>query len=159
MCYAVDMKICTVDRCEELQASKSRCRGHYNEYMRVYMLARYHRRRSEWIERLGGKCEICGTTASLEFYHSVASEKEWGIGKILGSGSERKISEEMTKCHLLCKDHHLEKSLKSGDIKTVEHGGGLTGKKNCRCELCAPLKNAYNKEFKKIKRAKEKAIV
>jgi hypothetical protein len=153
------MKICTVDRCEELQVNKSKCRGHYNEYMRVYMLARYYRRRSEWIERLGGVCETCSTTDNLEFDHSVAVDKRKDVAKILSSGSTEMIEREMAKCHLLCTVHHLEKSLKAGDIKTVEHGGGLTGKKNCRCELCAPLKNAYNKEFKKIKRAKEKAIV
>jgi len=141
------MKICIVDGCplESLpQSNKSRCRTHYNEYMKKYTLARYHRRRAEWIEKLGGICEVCGTTERLEFDHKVASEKEFDVSKMISGASETKLAAEMNKCHLLCHDHHVEKSISEGDIKTVNHGGGLTGKYHCQCDLCGPLKNAYN---------------
>ena len=56
---------------------------------------------------------------------------------------------ELAKCQLLCQPHHLEKTIRE---RSVGHGEGLTGKRNCRCELCGPLKLAYNREFKKRKR-------
>ena len=151
------MKKCTTEKCQEDAIGSGngrKCRPHYNEYMKEYMLARYHRRRAEWIEKLGGRCDVCGTTENLEFDHLIASDKKFDVAKILNSASEVKLESEMIKCHLLCRKHHLEKSIASGDTNSVEHGGGLTGKKNCRCELCAPLKNAYNKEFKRKKRSK-----
>jgi hypothetical protein len=125
------------------------------------MLARYHRRRSEWIAKLGGVCVVCGTTGSLEFDHIVASGKLWNAGKIFGSASDALLVSEISKCQLLCNKHYIEKSLAAGDIKNVNHGGGLTGKRNCRCELCGPLKNSYNNELKKKKRRelKKKSIV
>lgn len=39
----------------------------------------------------------------------------------------------------------------------VEHGQGKTGKKNCRCDLCWPLKIAYMKEFKRKQREAARA--
>jgi 5-methylcytosine-specific restriction endonuclease McrA len=146
------MKKCTVKGCLEDPVNSGKCRTHYNEYMKEYMLARYYRRQAEWREKLGGKCDVCGTTENLEFDHLVASDKALEIAKILTSGSNDKLAREMAKCHLLCKDHHLEKSIASGDINNVEHGGGLTGKKNCRCKLCAPLKNAYARELRRNKK-------
>jgi hypothetical protein len=40
-----------------------------NEYMRIYMLARYRRRKAEAIKRLGGKCVVCGSRQRLQFDH------------------------------------------------------------------------------------------
>ena len=144
------MKLCV--ECEEGRAEvKSRCRSCYNSYMRKYMNARYHRRRSLWLDRLGGECVECGSKELLNFDHIDASSKTCDVAKILGSGSEAKVLEEMAKCQLLCEKHHLEKSLREGDIYNVGHGEGVTGKRNCRCSLCGPLKNEYLRKFKASK--------
>lgn len=116
-----------------------------NEYMRVYVLDRYYKRRTEWIEKLGGKCVVCGATENLEFDHVDEASKEYEIGSILATHSEAKVSYEMGKCQLLCERHHMEKTAK---FNSVDHGGGLTGKRNCYCDLCAPLKRKYNYEKK-----------
>jgi hypothetical protein len=120
----------------------------YNAYMKQYMADRYLRRRTEAIALLGGKCVVCGTTENLELDHIDPQKKSFNFAKALAGWAQKRIDEELKKAQLLCETHHLQKSrIDNG----VEHGGGLTGKRNCRCELCAPLKNAYVKEFKKNK--------
>lgn len=137
--------------------NSSKCRPCYNAYMTEYQKTRYKRRRDEAISSLGGCCVRCSSTENLELDHIVASTKEYDIGKILGGGSEAKVQAELAKCQVLCHDCHVQKSHEEGDTNYVEHGGGLTGKRNCRCELCAPLKNAYMREKKFRKAAKERA--
>ena len=124
------------------------CRSCYNEHMRVYMLDRYHRRRKEWVTKLGGLCIDCGSQDNLEFDHSIASSKTFNIAKALAGFSEKRIVEEMSKCVLRCKSCHIKKSLTKRDMRIVDHGEGKTGKYNCRCDLCRPLKNAYAREHK-----------
>ena len=152
------MPKCNMQGCPEEQVNSSKCHTHYNEYMRVYMKARYARRREEWVQRLGGRCEVCGTTEKLEFDHVNSSEKSYDIAKILKSGNEAMVSAEMAKCHLLCKEHHLEKSRVHGDMRQVEHGGGVSGKRGCSCDLCKPAKSAYMKEWKRKKMQREKEL-
>ena len=117
--------------------------------MAAYMLARYHRRRNQLIEMLGGECVECGTTENLELDHVNRDTKRHDIGRLLAGASEAVYLAEASLCQLLCHDHHKQKTRIES---SVEHGGGLTGKKNCRCELCRPLKNAYSRELKKRKR-------
>lgn len=126
------------------------------KYMADYMTKRYHERRAYWIDYLGGECVVCGTKENLEFDHIVSSEKEYEIARILSTHSEVKVQYEMAKCQLLCYEHHLEKSIRDGDIRTVDHGQGLTGKKNCYCDLCKPLKIKYNIDKGYRKPAKKK---
>ena len=118
----------------------SKCREHYNESMRVYTLNRYHTRRAYYIGVMGGKCVDCGSADSLEFDHVDRSKKSFTITSSLTGGSKKRIEEELLKCVLRCKDCHRVKTTRES---SVEHGGGLTGRRNCRCDLCRPLKNAY----------------
>lgn len=142
------MKFCR--ECGEDATNGTLCRVHYNEYMKDYMLRRYHKLRAEWISRLGGICVECGTSYNLEFDHIVAEDKEFDIARILSSHSKAKIEYEMAKCQLLCKECHLEKSLLEGDLPTVEHGAGVSGKRNCRCDLCRQKKSEYNRNYRAI---------
>src|SRR5687767_13736751 len=120
-----------------------------NEYMAAYMLARYHRRRNHLIDTLGGKCMTCGATDELELDHVNRETKQHDISKLLAGASEKIYLEEARLCQLLCREHHKQKSIKES---SVEHGGGITGKKNCLCDLWRPLKNAYSKQWKANKR-------
>lgn len=118
-----------------------------NEYHRRYNLKRYHRIRAEIAERLGGKCIICGAIENLEFDHIDPATKNFNIGR-LTNVSREKLEKELPLCQLLCKFHH---DIKSVHEKSVDHGEGLTGKKNCRCNLCGPLKNLYMRKFRSSK--------
>lgn len=148
------MKTCYVCK-EEPVVNSGKCRACYNAYMLTYTTARYHRRRKEAIEKLGGTCTACGANENLEFDHKDPADKALDISKVL-THSWAKIDAELAKCQLLCNSCHIEKSYREGDLESVEHGGGITGKRNCRCELCGPLKNAYMREFKKAAKAKIK---
>lgn len=143
--------MCSVSGCDQEKTAGGKCKFHYNEYMREYVAKRYKRLRSEWIEKLGGRCAACGSKSSLEFDHIDASQKRYSIAKILSTHSKQKVEEEMAKCQLLCTDCHMEKSLREDDILNVEHGGGLSGKKNCPCDLCKAKKSEYMKDWYKAK--------
>lgn len=129
------------------------CMPSDKEYMRKYMLNRYHKRRNEWLRKLGGKCAMCSATDVLEFDHVIAASKEHNIGKILASGSNKLVAYEMAKCQLLCHDCHVEKSQNSNDVRVVPHGGGVSGKRNCSCDLCRSKKNEYANNRRKRLRA------
>ena len=110
-----------------------------------YMLRRYHSRRNKAIEILGGTCVVCGSVDSLEIDHIDPELKSFSISK-LWSVSEKRYLDELSKCQLLCKEHHKIKTIIE---KSVNHGEGLTGKRNCYCELCAPLKKIYNAQYRR----------
>jgi 5-methylcytosine-specific restriction endonuclease McrA len=117
-----------------------------NEYMREYMLKRYHRRRDKALEILGGCCVDCGTTDNLEFDHVDPKDKSFDVARAFTSMAESKLWSELHKCLIRCTRCHLKKT---SNENSVGHGEGKTGKKNCRCDLCRPLKNAYAQEFKR----------
>ena len=149
------MKTCST--CKTAEAvNTGKCRPCYNYYMSEYQKKRYQRRRENAINSLGGVCKRCGSVDRLELDHIDASLKTYDISKILGGGSEAKVQSELAKCQVLCHDCHVKKSHDEGDTNYVEHGEGLTGKRNCRCELCGPLKNAYMRKFKKVAKLKNK---
>lgn len=116
----------------------------YNAYARDYQKARYYRRRSEAILSLGGKCVTCGQTEDLEFDHINPLDKTYNVARILTGGSEQKVQAELQKCQLLCKKCHDEKTYAvGGDHKTVGHGQGVSGKRNCTCTPCKNKKAEY----------------
>lgn len=149
ICYTLLMNTCSVckERVESF-ADKKKCRACYNSYMNDYMKRRYEKRRNLAVHMLGGACVDCGSKASLEFDHQDSSTKEFNIAKLFSSASNIKLQKELSKCVLRCTSCHLEKSRRMRDTKYVEHGEGLTGKYNCRCDLCGPLKNAYMREWR-----------
>ena len=125
-------------------------REEYNAYMRDYMLRRYHKRREEAFKLLGGYCVRCGNEDNLEVDHIDPRAKAFDIFSRTWSMPHVKFLAEIAKCQLLCRACHRDKSNRE---MSVGHGGGKTGKKNCRCDLCRPLKNKYIKDYKRRQRA------
>jgi hypothetical protein len=113
-----------------------------NEYMRTYLNRRYHERRAEWIEKLGGACIDCGATENLEFDHVDKNLKSFNIAKMLLRRAEV-IDPEMQKCALRCEPCHAKKTSQEAMV----HGGGLSGKKNCKCDPCKARKAEYSKDY------------
>ena len=114
------------------------------EYMAEYMLARYHSRREAAILSLGGKCVVCGTIDNLEIDHIDPATKTMSVST-MWSCSQEKYDAEIRLCQLLCNEHHKQKTSKE---RSVGHGQGRTGKRNCYCKLCAPLKRAYQRRYR-----------
>ena len=121
----------------------------YNAYMRTYMLNRYHEKRKQAIERLGGQCVDCGATENLEFDHADAKLKSFNIARIWSYKRER-LEVELAKCVLRCKSCHLAKTYQV-DRPTINHGGGVSGKRGCKCDPCKAKKSEYNRNYKKTR--------
>lgn len=116
----------------------------YNARMRTYMLARYHERRAEAIELLGGCCTICGSTEDLDIDHVDPALKTMSVSKLWSVAKARYLA-ELKLCQLLCRPHHRQKTAAEQE---VPHGGGASGKKNCRCVPCKARKAEYMRNYR-----------
>jgi 5-methylcytosine-specific restriction endonuclease McrA len=127
----------------------------YREYMKEYMLKRYHDRRNKAIEKLGGSCFNCGQTKNLQFDHKDRKEKSFTIAK-LSSINEKKFWEEIKKCQLLCESCHSKKTLIDlGQTSAKDTHGTLSSYRYCKCELCKKVHSDYCREWKKRKSLKD----
>lgn len=93
-----------------------RDREAYNEYMKDYMLKRYHERREYIYSVLGRECKVCGKTDDLEVDHINAKDKSFYISKLWSIKWDLFIK-EVNKCQVLCNEHHIQKSKECGDYK------------------------------------------
>lgn len=124
----------------------------YNAYMRVYMAKRFRGRREAAIVSLGGKCAICGSTDNLQFDHRDPNDKTFDIAKIW-LHSKKKLMQELTKCQILCKSCHEDKSISDlGHKKARGTHGTLSSHRYCKCELCRKAHSEYVKGWKLRKR-------
>jgi hypothetical protein len=72
---------------------------------------RQQKRKMEWVEYKGGKCEKCGYDkyiGALEFHHNDPSKKDFTLAHVKLKTSDTKIQEELDKCTLLCSNCHRE---------------------------------------------------
>ncbi len=95
---------------------------------------------------LGGVCVRCGTTDDLEFDHIDPATKSFAIGVSIHRRWSDLVA-EVAKCQLLCGPCHRAKTAESGDDGAVPHGGGMSGKKNCPCELCKARMAEYMRSY------------
>lgn len=107
------------------------------EEFRVYQ----NQRRQEAIVKLGGECVDCGSVDKLEFDHVDPSTKEFVMAD-MWTRKQSLIDSELVKCVLRCDLCHINKT-NNVDGLSIEHGGGLSGKKNCPCEPCKDRKSEY----------------
>lgn len=83
-------------------------------YHSDYNLKRYHQRKQEYINLLGGKCVHCGSIDDLQFDHIDASKKSFTIGMRM-TYPRHVVIEELKKCQLLCRFCHNKKTAKCKD--------------------------------------------
>jgi 5-methylcytosine-specific restriction endonuclease McrA len=114
-----------------------------------YDRERYETAKKRLIELLGGRCTECGATEDLQFDHVNRELKEFAITE-KWNRSQEELAAELAKCQLLCRPHHLEKTRREVG---VEHGGGVSGKKNCPCRLCRSKKSEYNRNYRLTRQA------
>lgn len=117
----------------------------YNAYMKEYMLKRYHSRRAEAIEYLGGECKVCSTIESLEIDHIDASDKSFNVAKIW-SYSKKKFYTEIDKCQLLCGDCHKDKHSSLYPCGTPHRYW-----RGCRCKDCTKANTDYCRKYKQAR--------
>ena len=113
-----------------------------------YRARRYENRMKAMIRLLGGECVKCGATENLQFDHKDRETKKFTIAGRWDAKASILIP-ELAKCQLLCESCHLEKT--RSEI-SVEHGGGISGKRNCKCDPCRYRKNEYMRNWKAQRR-------
>lgn len=112
-----------------------------------YELERYRARRAEAIVLLGGSCAVCGSVEELEFDHIDPTTKSFNVSAWWSLARETFLA-ELSKCQLLCKPHHSEKSAK----EIVERRGGVKHnrwrytKYKCRCDDCRADYSVWRRE-------------
>lgn len=111
--------------------------------IKIYMLQRYHARRQQGIEQLGGKCLKCAATENLHFHHRNPKEKSFTVGSG-GSFSEERWQQELAKCDLLCRDCHIVEHKPAhvhGDVRRYWQG--------CKCAECRAANTAHSRRYKR----------
>lgn len=108
----------------------------YREYMREYMLKRYHKRRKLMVEHLGGECFECGSMEALEVDHVDRAKKTMDVSR-MAFVSEERMFEELNGCQLLCRSCHALKSIKDTGKKVARgNHGTISTYRYCKCDEC-----------------------
>ena len=124
-----------------------------NPYMKDYMRLRYQKRMSEARNKLGGKCIKCNSTEDLQLDHINPETKNFTVAHLWNSKKEV-FDLEVSKCQLLCKKCHEEKTLLDmGRVSAKVTHGTLSSYRYCKCKTCKKAKSEYTKEFRKKKKA------
>jgi hypothetical protein len=120
---------------------------------------RYHRRRKELIEQLGGACRRCGSMEDLEIDHIDPRLKTMNVSRVVCEKWDEAFYKELENCQLLCTECHLEKTKEDmqylpsgthGTITMATHG-------KCRCDACRAIKSIYQREYR-VRKRMQKAI-
>jgi 5-methylcytosine-specific restriction endonuclease McrA len=110
------------------------------EYMKAYQNKWLHNRRTEWI-KANGPCKKCSTWNNLEVDHIDPSKKQMRIAVIWSRKKEVRDA-ELSKCQVLCKSCHFEKTAK----ENKEFGHGTPVKyATCDCVVCNQMKNLHKR--------------
>lgn len=115
------------------------------DYMREYMRNRYHQKRQNMIDELGGKCVVCGDVNNLHIDHIDSSKKTFRASDI-HSINDKKLNEEKKNFQLLCEKCHKEKTKRDWDfgVPKPTHGKIWTFRKyKCRCPECVEAYRQY----------------
>lgn len=122
--------------------------------VQVEQLEVYHLRRKAALLHLGGVCVVCGTTERLELDHIDPATKRFSFGQAYKQREEI-FWEEVDKCQLLCKTHHVEKTNRNHEhagghnrISNPEHGTwAMYTNFKCRCAKCKKWRSDYRKQL------------
>ena len=91
---------------------KTQAKGGWGMCRQHYRRARYIAIKDAAINLFGGKCSVCGflwPRAVMDFHH--INDKQSSISYLLSNGSAKAISEELSKCVVICANcHRLEHS-------------------------------------------------
>ena len=127
------------------------------DYMREYMANRYHQKRQEVIDRLGGRCTRCGSKdGNFHLDHKDKSKKTMRASD-LHSVNDKRFKSEIKNLQILCEDCHREKTKEAWDYSTPKPSHGtywFFRKYRCRCPACTKAYQAKQKEWRKTQKEK-----
>lgn len=110
------MKICAKCLLKKEESSfyrknAKRKQSYCKECFNAYCVSRWIQRKKDAVHYKGGKCKDCGyckNYGSLEFHHLDPKTKDFEWVKLRLKGWKR-ITEELDKCDLLCRNCHGER--------------------------------------------------
>lgn len=111
-----------------------------------YDNSRYRQRRAELLRLLGDSCADCGAVDHLEIDHVIPALKSFNISKRWNTPIHE-LMPELMKCQLLCSSCHEEKTEAQVEAARIPHGGGLSGRKGCKCAPCRQRKSEYSRAY------------
>ena len=121
------------------------CRFRYVIYMSINIY--YDKQRNTAIALLGDKCFQCNSKNNLEFDHVDWRTKMCEISTLLAAENRARLTEELTKCQLLCHDCHVRKTRQDqSEMKTkpLNHGSMHAWmRKKCRCDICLSARRVW----------------
>lgn len=103
---------------------------------------------------LGGCCAICGSVVDLEFDHVDPRTKASTVSA-LWTASEDRFHAELNKCQLLCRLHHIEKTVNERYGPVVH--GEVNGSRRCGCDLCRDAYRVYHRLEMRGRRSRKKS--
>src|SRR5271157_243309 len=108
------------------------------DYMREYMANRYHSKRKEITDRLGGKCSRCGSKNTPLHLDHIDKKKKTMRASDLHSVNDKRFENEVKNLQLLCPDCHVKKTREVWDyaVNKPHHGYWKYRKDGCRCPVC-----------------------
>lgn len=120
-----------------------------NDYMKKYMIKRYHDRMNWARNTLGNICRKCGSVDNLEIDHIDPIAKSFTVGGQLWNCAKAKFEAEIAKCQLLCQSCHNKKTLaETGKKSAIGTHGTLSSYRYCKCYLCRKAKADWSKQNK-----------
>ncbi len=114
---------------------------------RDYMNRRYRMQRDYFTELLGGRCKRCKADTELEFDHIDPAKKTMSLSGLFTKPTiVAAVTELVTKCQLLCKTCHREKSRAEQQVERGFRHGSFYGwlNKKCQCHVCLTAKWAFH---------------
>ena len=118
----------------------------YGDTKREYQRKWLARRREEFFADKA--CVVCGSTEGLELDHIDPSKK---VTHRIWSWSAERRNEEISKCQVLCAEHHKDKT-RGQFTKPLVHGtSNAYRKKGCRCDLCGEWLRQYWRDYRASK--------
>lgn len=120
--------------------------------------AHYRNRRQRITDYMGGHCAECGsdgTGSKLMLQHDDPDLRpSFSFSLVVYMAWER-LAGLLADAELLCAKCHRE--INGGNVgqNQVNHGGGGSGKHNCKCRPCKDKKNEYMREWRRGRRHAE----
>jgi len=114
-------------------------------YHSAYNLKRYHEKRKIYIDHLGGKCAVCGSSDQLQFDHIDSKTKSFSIGEKL-TYTKEVVLEELKKCQLLCKPCHITKTSEAKDGFNKRARGSKINTAKLTEEIVKEIKTLFGKK-------------
>ncbi len=111
---------------------------------KAYQLKRYYERRQESLSILGGTCVVCGSQDQLEIDHIDPKQKSFSLASGWAKPKDVYFA-ELSKCQLLCKTHHIEKTRSESTI-TI-HGTKAFYDRGCKCSECRKANAQAQKQW------------